>query len=145
MRTTGSYPTPWTGSFRRGSISPTLRGPYWWTGGTRWEGWEWIGWDTWGGGATRCPEWRSPLPNAILQASRGEKGGESQVGGAWGRLEDGGSQHSFYFQTRTSRFQSICELWIGGLAPCTSFQPSWRGRDDLNESESFVALSGFAC
>ena len=33
----GATPTPWTGSFRRGSISPTLRGPYWWTGGTRWE------------------------------------------------------------------------------------------------------------
>ena len=46
-------------------------------------------------GATRCPDWRSPLPNAILQAIRGEEGGENQVGGAWGRLEDGGSLQSF--------------------------------------------------
>ena len=35
---------------------------------------------------------------------------------------------------------STCELWIGGHAhcPCTSFQPSWRGRDEPNESESFI-------
>ena len=38
-------------------------------------------------GATRCPDWRSPLPNATLQASRGEEGGENQDGGAWGRME----------------------------------------------------------
>ena len=65
---------------------------------------------TWGGGATRCPDWRSPLPNAILQASRGEEGGENQDGGAWGRMEAGGSFQSFYFQTKSSNFQSICEL-----------------------------------
>ena len=82
-------------------------------------------------------------------------------------MEAGGLQ-SFYFQTKSSNFQSICELelrvereedcldesesfhlnfvkfpmtcelWIGGAAPSTSFQPSWRGRDDSNESESFV-------
>ena len=36
-----------------------------------------------------------------------------------------------------------CELWIGGSFPCTSFQPSWRGRDEPNESESFIILSEF--
>ena len=61
-------------------------------------------------GATRCPDWRSPLPNAILQASRGEEGGENQDGGAWGRMEAGGSFQSFYFHTKSSNFQSICEL-----------------------------------
>ena len=44
-------------------------------------------------GGLPCP----PLPDAILQASRGEEGGENQVGGAWGRLEAGGYQQSFYF------------------------------------------------
>ena len=90
---------------------------------------------------------------------------ENQVGGAWGRLEDGGSLQSFWFHAELSHFQSIwevelneekmvwmkvkvsfefvklsmtCELWIGGSFPCTSFQPSWRGRDESNESESFV-------
>ena len=38
-----------------------------------------------------------------------------------------------------------CELWIGGPAPCTSFQPSRRGRDEPNEIESFVIFSGFDC
>ena len=38
-----------------------------------------------------------------------------------------------------------CELWIGGPDPCTSFQPSRRGRDEPNESESFVIISVFVC
>ena len=36
------------------------------------------------------------------------------------------------------KFSMTCELWIGGSAPSTSFQPSWRGRDEPNESESFI-------
>ena len=31
----------------------------------------------------------------------------------WGRMEAGGSFQSFYFNTKSSNFQSICELWIG--------------------------------
>ena len=155
MNPLGATPTPWTGSSRRGSISPTLRGPYWWTGGTRWEGWEWIGWDTWGGGATRCPEWRSPLPNAILQASRGEKGGESQVGGAWGRLEDGGFLTFLLVCFRTNQSEEIiCKkvkvifiksssfysLVSCGLAVSTMYHSSAEldERRYLGESESFV-------
>ena len=48
----GATPTPWTGSSRRGSTLPTSRGPYWWTGGTRWGEWEWTGRDRWGGGSS---------------------------------------------------------------------------------------------
>ena len=36
-----------------------------------------------------------------------------------------------------------CELWIGRLALCTSFQPSWGGRDEQNESESFMTHIDF--
>ena len=43
------------------------------------------------------------------------------------------------FHLNFVKFPMTCELWIGGAAPSTSFQPSWRGRDDSNESESFVA------
>ena len=35
------------------------------------------------------------------------------------------------------------ELWIGGPAQCTSFQPNRRGRDEPNESESFVLFLDF--
>ena len=41
------------------------------------------------------------------------------------------------------KLSMTCELWIGGSFPCTSFQPSWRGRDEPNESESFIILSEF--
>ena len=57
-----------------------------------------------------------------------QQGGKGRWKPGWRSLgEVGGWRFStfFYFQTRTSRFQSICQLWIGGLAPRTSFQPSW--------------------
>ena len=41
------------------------------------------------------------------------------------------------------KLSMTCELWIGGSFPCTSFQLSWRGRDEPNESESFIILSEF--
>ena len=110
----------------------------------RWEEWGWTERDTGGGGATRCPGWRSPLPNAILQTSRGEEGGENQVGGAWGRLEDGGSWQSL-FSFDFVKVLKTCEPGVGGIDPCTSFWPSWRGRDEPDESESFVIFSVFAC
>ena len=59
-------------------------------------------------------EWRSPLPEAVLQASREEEGGESQVGGAWGRLEDGGSQHSFIFIQGRLDFNQFVSCGLAG-------------------------------
>ena len=130
----------------RPALTQTAVYCYWWTGGTRWEGWGWTDRDTWGGGATRCPDWRSPLPNAILQASRGEEGGENQVGGAWGRLEDGGSQQSFYIHTKRSRrlvwvkvkvfiwivsFQSLVSCGLAGLTHVPVF--SRVGGDEMNQ------------
>ena len=54
-------------------------------------------------------EWRSPLPEAVLQASREEEGGESQVGGAWGwgRLEDEGSLAFLLFRFQTNQSEEI--------------------------------------
>ena len=52
-------------------------------------------------------EWRSPLPEAVLQASREEEGGESQVGGAWGRLEDGGFFAFLLFRFQTNQSEEI--------------------------------------
>ena len=54
-------------------------------------------------------------------------------------------QESESFHLEFVKFSITCELWIGGLAPCTSVQPSRRGRDEPNESESFVIISGFDC
>ena len=67
-----------------------------------------------------------PCPDSSLQASRGEEGGESQDGGAWGRMEVGGSQQSFYIHTKRSDFNQFvsCGLAVKHQTPCTSFQPN---------------------
>ena len=76
------------------------------------------------GGQLDVPEWRSPLPNAILQASRGEKGGENQVGGAWGRMEVLNNPFDFIqdclhesesFHLNLSNFQSLVSCGLAGL------------------------------
>ena len=71
-------------------------------------------------------EWRSPLPNANLQASRGTRVVNNQDGGAWGRMEVGGSQQSFYIHTKRSDFNQFvsCGLAVKHQTPCTSFQPN---------------------
>ena len=52
-------------------------------------------------------ECRSPLSEAVLQASREEEGGESQVGGALGRLEDGGFLAFLLFRFQTNQSEEI--------------------------------------
>ena len=42
------------------------------------------------------------------------------------------------------KFLKTCVLGIGRHVPCTSFWPSWRGRDE-RKSESFVTKSVFLC
>ena len=69
---------------------------------------------------------------------------KNQVGGAWGRLEDGGSWQSL-FSFDFVKVLKTCEPGVGGIDPCTSFWPSWRGRDEPDESESFAIFTVFAC
>ena len=71
-------------------------------------------------------EWSFPLPNANLQASRGTRVVNNQDGGAWGRMEVGGSQQSFYIHTKRSDFNQFvsCGLAVKNQTPCTSFQPN---------------------
>ena len=59
----------------------------------------------------------SPLPDAILQASRGVKGGQRQDGGAWGRLEEEDSGQVFSIFTQSSCQVSLCAVgWQPRLA-----------------------------
>ena len=110
------------------------------------------------GGATSCSGWRSSLPDTILQASRGGEGGENQVGGAWGRLEDGGFLTFLLVCFRTNQSEEIickevkvifikssfihslvsCGLAVS-ILPCTNLQPSWT-RGDILEKVKVLSL-----
>ena len=181
-------PTPWTGSSRKGSTSPASRDPYLWTGGTRWEVWEWREQDIymrWGG--NWCLPWMEVSPAQRHPAS--QQGGRGwsitrmeEPGGRW-RLEvldnpfkfiqgdlisinlwavdwRWNTQHHVPVFSRIEKGEdcfawkwkflfcnclvsNTCELWIGRPALCTSFQPSWGGWDEQNESESFITHIDF--
>ena len=79
-----------------------------------------------------------PPPFSNLQASREEEGGESQVGGAWGRLEDGGSWQSL-FSFEFVKFMKTCEPGVGGFSHVPAFGRV--GVDEMNQMKVKVLLS----
>ena len=77
-----------------------------------------------------------PCPDSSLQASRGEEGGESQDGGAWGRMEEGGSQQHLFeafiqigllsFASRGEYFQDTPVHFVGSIvSKLEGFRSFW--------------------
>ena len=79
------------------------------------------------------------LMPSCKQASRGGEGGENQVGGAWGRLEDGGSWQSL-FSFDFVKVLKTCEPGVGGFSHGPAFGRV--GVDEMNQMKVKV-LSSF--
>ena len=87
-----------------------------------------FGWrerGTGGGETTRTPRRRSPLPDAILQASRGVEGGQRQDGGAWGRMEEEVFQQVF-LTSHKKLLKCPCVPWIGSQQATNQFSAGER-------------------
>ena len=109
----------------------------------------WRGQGTGGGETTRTSRRRSPLPDAILQASRGVGGGQRQEGGSLGRMEEEVFQQVF-LTFHKMLLECPCVLWIGSQQAMYQFSAEerrgallWKVKVLLSKLSSLLILCDF--